>query len=169
MKADPSANLNPASRAITSAVASSSQFPELSAISFSLSFSLSPLTPPTPLLLTFTLLSSILTRQPITTYTYSLQSLHISQLTASHRHPNPRLRHPDSGLRARGTNIPYSRYNNIIFAALDAVGERAGLFLSANVLRPFFLRLPTYPGLTFNSPHRPLLRMVCARRGTGSD
>ena len=169
MKADPSANLNTASRAITSAVASSSQFPELSAISFSLSFSLSPLTPPTPLLLTFTLLSSILTRQPITTYTYSLQSLHISQLTAFHRRPNPVFRHPDSGLRARGTNIPYNRYNNIIFAALDAVGERAGLFLSANVLRPFFLRLPTYPGLTFNSPHCPLLRMVCARRGTGSD
>lgn len=130
MKADPSANLNPASRAITSAVASSSQFPELSAVSFSLS----PLTPPTPLLLTFTLLSSILTRQPITTYTYSLQSLHISQLTASHRRPNPVFRHPDSGLRARGTNIPYNRYNNIIFAALDAVGERAGLFPPVNVL-----------------------------------
>lgn len=96
--------------------------------------SLSPLTPPTPLLLTFTLLSSILTRQPITTYTYSLQSLHISQLTASHRRPNPVFRHPDSGLRARGTNIPYNRYNNIIFAALDAVGERAGLFPPVNVL-----------------------------------
>ena len=141
MKADPSANLNPASRAITSAVASSSQFPELSAVSLSLSLSThsippTPLSlsthsiPPTPLLLLLIFLfslSSILTQliNPL-----PCQSLHISAAYSFSSPSEPCPPSPDSGLRARGTNIAYSRYNNNTLAALDAIGERAGLFPS---------------------------------------